>query len=150
FLGLGIATGIVGLATTMNFLLEHHLERTLAAFFGMILASSLIVGRMVGPWTALRAAGLVAGFLFAYWLVGLPFLRTPPDSLLYLFLCGSIAICAMILPGISGAFVLLILGKYHDLTGVLRDLTAGRFGYEGLTTVAVFAAGAAVGILSFS
>src|SRR5690606_15128504 len=94
FLGLGIATGIVGLATTMNFLLEHHLERTLAAFFGMILASSLIVGRMVGPWTALRAAGLVAGFLFAYWLVGLPFLRTPPDSLLYLFLCGSIAICA--------------------------------------------------------
>src|SRR5690606_36580796 len=115
FLGLGIATGIVGLATTMNFLLEHHLERTLAAFFGMILASSLIVGRMVGPWTALRAAGLVAGFLFAYWLVGLPFLRTPPDSLLYLFLCGSIAICAMILPGISGAFVLLILGKYHDL-----------------------------------
>jgi putative membrane protein len=150
FLGLGIATGVVGLASTMHWLLEHHLERTFAAFFGMILASAFLVGRMVERWNVVSVATLGIATVFAYWLVGLPFLENPPDSVLYLFLCGAIAICAMILPGISGAFILLILGKYYFVTGVLRSFASLDFSWEGLTTVVVFGAGATVGLLSFS
>ena len=150
FLGAGILTGVVGLASTMHWLLENHLERTLAAFFGMILASSFLVGRMVERWNTVMIGSLVVGGAFAYWLVGLPFLENPPDSLLYLFLCGAIAICAMILPGISGAFILLILGKYYHVTGVLRSFVSLDVTADGITTVVVFAAGAVTGLLSFS
>ncbi len=150
FLLVGIGAGLGGLMSTMHHLLEHEMQRTFAAFFGMIVASCWIVGRMVGRFDGARAAGAVGGAAFAYWLVGLPLLQNPPESALWIFLCGAVAICAMILPGISGAFILLILGAYHEITGIVRGLAAGDAGTEAITTLAAFAAGAVTGLLAFS
>jgi putative membrane protein len=71
-------------------------------------------------------------------------------SVLYIFFSGMIAICAMILPGISGSFILLILGMYYHVTGVLKGLGGGELTGEGITTLLAFGAGALVGILAFS
>ena len=73
-----------------------------------------------------------------------------PDALWFIFLSGALAICAMILPGISGSFILLILGKYHFIMNAISELTKGvNFG-QNLLVLAVFLVGAAVGILGFS
>lgn len=149
-LGSGIALGIGGLATLMHHLLEYHQEPTYAVFFGLILASSVLVARVVSHWRAVEIAGLIAGAVFAYWLVGLPLLQSPPAGNLYVFFCAVVAICAMILPGISGSFILLILGKYGDITGLLRDFLHGEITLAGLTTIAVFVTGCALGLVSFS
>jgi putative membrane protein len=93
---------------------------------------------------------LIAGALFALWVVRLPALQQPPAALWYLFVCGVIAICAMILPGISGAFLLVILGKYHELTGIIKQIPKLAVTGHDLLQIAVFAAGCAVGLLSFS
>ena len=148
-LGSGILLGIGSLATLMNYLLQHQLQPTLAVFFGLILASSGLVARMVQRWDI--AAGLLtlAGAGFAFWLVAQPFMAGR-DGYGYLFLCGMVAICAMILPGISGAFILLILGKYEHVTGVIRGLVHGQVTVENLLTMVVFAAGCTIGLLSFS
>lgn len=148
-LGCGIGLGIGGLASLMHYLLEHQIQHTYAAFFGLILASSLIVGKMVEKWSMTTAVGLIAGGAFAYWLVGLvP--ATPPQGNGYVFLCGMIAICAMILPGISGAFILLIMGKYADIVGLLKGMLHGEITGGGLLTLGTFAVGAALGLLGFS
>lgn len=148
-LGAGIGIGLASLAGLMHYLLEHEMSATFGAFFGLILASSLIVARLVERWGAGEIAGAAAGAAFAYWLTGL--VPAQADmSYGYLFLCGMIAICAMILPGISGAFVLLILGVYYDVTGVLKGLAAGDVTVAGVLVVVVFAAGAATGLLGFS
>lgn len=149
-LGCGIACGIIGLAGLMHYLLlEHHLL-TLAAFFGIIAASSWLVTRMVKSWQASTWCGLAGGTLLAYWLVGLPLFQQPPDSLAYIFFCGLVAICAMILPGISGAFILLLLGKYAEITGLIKGLAHGEISLEILLTIAVFVSGCLVGLLGFS
>jgi len=147
---LGIAIGIVGLASTMHWLLEQHATPTLAAFFGMILASSVLVVRMVPQWNIGLWSSLAIGAGFAFWLVGLPLLADPPDSLLWILFCGMVAICAMILPGISGAFILLILGEYHEITGVLRAVSSGDVEGRHVAVILTFVAGAASGLLAFS
>ena len=149
-LGSGIALGIGGLATLIHYLLHDHTQHTLAAFFGLILASSLLVARMVERWNAVTTLFLAVGAAFAYWLVSLSFLASPPDGNAYVFLCGTIGICAMILPGISGAFILLLLGKYEDITGLLKSTLHGVISIANLTTIAVFCLGCLVGLLSFS
>lgn len=146
----GIALGILGLATLMHYLLENQLQYTFAAFFGLILASSLLVGQMVQRWDALSGACLAIGAAAAYVLVGLPFTSSPPEGNGYVFVCGTVGICAMILPGISGAFILLVLGKYSEITEVLRNTMHGEITVANVTTIAVFCAGCAVGLLSFS
>ena len=149
-LGTGILLGIGGLATLMHHLLENHLQVTFAAFFGMILASCWLVGRAVPHWRATEVVAAALAAIFAYWLVGLPLLQQPPDGNGYTFLCGVLGICAMILPGISGSFILLILGKYSDITGLLKDVLHGHVSVAALTTIAVFVVGCAVGLLGFS
>ena len=153
-LGCGIALGVGGLASLMLHLLEHQRQPTFAVFFGLILASCVLVARMVKRWTPTSAAWLVAGAAIAYTLVGLPLLKNPPSGNGYVFLCGTIAICAMILPGISGAFILLILGKYGDMMGVPRDLLHGMLHFEvrfaTIVTFVAFAMGCVIGLLSFS
>jgi putative membrane protein len=149
-LGLGIATALLALGSTMHFLLEHHRERTLAAFFGMIIASTILVLREIDGWKAGTAVAFVGGVGFAYWLVGLPVFEDPPRGLPWIFVCGMVAICAMILPGISGAFILLILGEYYEVTGVLKEFASGRFTSASIALVVTFAAGALIGLLSFS
>jgi putative membrane protein len=148
-LGLGIAIGVVGLAGLMHYLLDQHSVATWSFLFGLILASAFLVMGMVARWSATSAAALVAGAVFAWWLVGaLPVV--PPDGLWYVFVCGAVAICAMILPGISGAFILVIMGMYFHVTGVLRSLAHGEVTIDNLLLVAIFAAGCTIGLLTFS
>ncbi len=153
-LGCGIALGIVGLAGLMNYLLLHHTFYTFAAFFGMIFASSFLVGAMVERWSPSAVTLLVVGAVAAYVLVGLPLLQSPPEGNTYVFFCGTVGICAMILPGISGSFILLLLGKYSDITGLIKSipskLAQGQLPVEELTTVLVFCAGCGVGLIAFS
>jgi putative membrane protein len=152
-LGVGILTGVAGLAKLMRYLLEHQQAYTLAAFFGLILASGLMVARMaraVPP--AKNIPRIVLGVLaaaFAFWLVGQEFLQ-PQPGLLYTFFCGSVAICAMILPGISGAYILLLLGKYHGVTEIIDRLTRFDATTSDVIELAVLACGCAVGLLIFS
>jgi putative membrane protein len=148
-LGSGIATGIVLLASLMHWLLENQLQHTFASFFGMILASTYIVWRMIKRKGIDVVLLILTGAAVAYWLVGLPFLEDPPIGRLYVFACGIIAICAMILPGISGSFILLLLGTYSVVTGLLRDLLKGRL-TDDTWLLLFFAAGAGIGLLGFS
>jgi putative membrane protein len=163
-LGLGILTGIVALGGVMNELLTGASTRgpTLAAFFGMILASTVLVGRQIKvkhEWQILVAIFLAfVGAAFAWWLTSLPAAHAAESSpstvqdpgLMFLLACGMIAICAMILPGISGAYILLILGTYAHLTGILKALPKGQVDGHDLLDVAVFAAGCGIGLLAFS
>ena len=145
----GIALGVISLAGLMHYLLEHQLQYTYSVFFGLILASSLLVGKLIEHWSFLTIFGLIAGCVFAFWLIGqLP--QTPPSGAWYIFLCGVIAICAMILPGISGAFILVLMGKYSDLTGSLRSVIHGNITGEAITDIVGFGIGAFIGIVSFS
>lgn len=148
-LGLGIVLGIGGLATLMEYLLEHQQQPTYAAFFGLILASSVIVAGHVERWSPAAIGLIVGGAVFAFWLVGL-LPAVPPAGYPYVFLCGAVGICAMILPGISGAFILLILGKYKDITGLIKGAVHREITVEGLITIAVFGAGCVIGLLLFS
>ena len=147
---LGILTGVAALGSVMHTLLEDHRQLTLAVFFGLIAASGVFVAKLVEKWTAAAAALVCVGLVVGYVLAGLALLSTPPSGLWYVFLCGAIGICAMILPGVSGAFLLLMLGKYHEITGLIKS--ALKFDLSGgdVLTLAVFGCGVVVGILSFS
>ncbi len=152
-LGAGILTGVVSLAATMRYLLQEHRGPTMAVFFGLILASSVMVGRLVqANSSAERTRALlvgVAGAFFAYWVVDLDQLRFY-DHPAYYFACGSIAICAMILPGISGAYILWLLGAYEAVTGLIDKARHLSMTGEDLLAFAAFACGCALGLLGFS
>jgi putative membrane protein len=91
----------------------------------------------------------LASAVFAFWITGLK--QTSPDVTLgYVFLCGIIGICAMILPGLSGAYLLLVLGLYSHLTSILHRLAHGALARDDLITVVVFGCGCAIGLVSFS
>lgn len=152
-LGVGILTGVISLASLIHYLLDYHLQLTLSLFFGLILASSLLVAQMVKRWSFSNIVGLLVALVGIYWLVGEHSVR-PPEGNLYVFVCGMIAICAMILPGISGALILVLLGKYHDITGLLKtipkELLKGHIDWAGLFTVCIFILGCALGLILFS
>lgn len=154
-LGLGIGLGVLTLASVIHALLTGPVSRplTLAAFLGAILASSLLVVRLVemrdAASLALYTAFGLAGALFAFELTQLPTLTVEP-SYGYVFLCGMVAICAMILPGISGAYILLLLGMYAYMTDLIKALPRGEVSLAGLTMIAVFLAGCTTGLLAFS
>ena len=91
----------------------------------------------------------IGGALVAWWVAGLHESSVEP-SYGYLFVCGMIGICAMILPGISGAYLLLVFGVYSHMTGILKALPKGEISTENLITVAVFSSGCLVGLIGFS
>jgi putative membrane protein len=142
---LGITTAILSLARLMNFLLHHHPVPTWSLFFGLIVASVLIVGKQVSGWVGKAGICFVAGIISGSVIVNLIPIRTP-ETLWFIFLCGFVAICAMILPGISGAFILLILGKYEFITGTLRN----PFISQNIIIIIVFCIGCLIGLMSFS
>ena len=149
-LGCGIATGIGGLSFLMKKLLDDHLQPTYAVFFGLILGSGVLVARGVARWNPASIAALVSGVSVAWLVVSLDALQTPPDTLWYLFFCGTIGICAMILPGLSGAFILLILGRYSHVTGLIRSILKGDWSVQAFLEVSVFCCGCLFGLLAFS
>lgn len=150
----GIGLAIASLATALHHALEHHEVLLFSFFFGLILASVLVLGRQV-KWSALRALGFIMGAAVGYLIVTLTPHQMPNDAFT-LFWCGAIAIMAMILPGISGSFLLLILGQYAYVIGALEatisaflDLEFGLF-FRQLAIFLPFAGGAMIGLLGFS
>ena len=141
----GVVVAILSLARLMNYLLHHHPVPTWSLFFGLIAASTLMIGKHVGNWWGKAGISFVAGIIAATLIVNLIPIQTPED-LWFIFLCGVVAICAMILPGISGAFILLILGKYEYVTGALKN----PFVPQNLVMIVVFCVGCAIGLLGFS
>ncbi len=137
----GIGTAVLALSRLMHALLASYPIAVNAFFFGLILASAALVGRRVGRWRGSTIAAAVLGTVAAFLVVGLTPARTP-DTPLLLLASGALAICALILPGISGAFVLVLLGKYESLLGAITRLD--------LSLLLPFAVGAAAGLLSFS
>ncbi len=152
-LGMGILTGVACLAKLMHYLLLEQRTYTLAVFFGLILASSFIVMRMMKPRGAEQRAICyslaAAAAVFAYWLVGLQAVVFH-DSLGNFFFAGAIAICAMILPGISGSYILLLMGAYVTVTGIIKDVLELNCTSREFVSLLVFAAGCACGLIGFS
>lgn len=145
----GILISVLSLAKLMQYLLNSHPIQTWAFFFGLIIASSIFILRGVKGWKPGDIVTLAAGIILGVVICTLSPTSTP-DGLWFIFLSGAIAICAMILPGISGSFILLILGKYEFMMGTIADIVSGKGDMMDFMTLIVFAAGAAVGILAFS
>jgi len=137
----GIVTSAVLFAGTLHWLLENKPIELWAFFFGLVAASIPLVGRYVGTWTPTTWAFAGAGAAFAAFLTSLPPL-VQSDAPVFLAVCGAIAVCAMILPGISGSFILLILGAYAPVIAAIK-------GFD-LVRIAAFGAGMVVGLLGFS
>lgn len=145
----GIGVSVISLATVMQTLLSDFPIQTWAFFFGLIVASSIFILRGISGWSLREILFLIGGILLGVVICTLSPTQTP-DALWFIFLSGAIAICAMILPGISGSFILLILGKYQYILGAVSGLVAGQNVVGNLLIIGVFAIGAVVGILSFS
>lgn len=145
----GIGVSVISLATVMQTLLSDFPIQTWAFFFGLIVASSIFILRGISGWGLREILFLIGGVVLGVVICTLSPTQTP-DALWFIFLSGAIAICAMILPGISGSFILLILGKYQYILSAASDLVAGQNIAGNLLIIGVFAIGAVVGILSFS
>lgn len=145
----GIGVSVVALAGLMQMLLSDFPIQTWAFFFGLIVASSIFILRGISGWKVREGLLLVLGCVLGVVVCTLSPTKTP-DALWFIFLSGATAICAMILPGISGSFILLILGKYQYIMGCISGLVAGENIGTNLLTLAVFLVGAVVGIISFS
>ncbi len=137
----GIGLAIVSLARILAWLLQNEPLLIWSFFFGLISASVITVSRRVNRWSPMVIIAGVLGAAVAFWLVGLIPAKTP-NAPWYLFLSGAVAICAMILPGISGAFILVLLGKYQYVLQALNN--------RDLFVLATVAGGACVGIVLFS
>jgi putative membrane protein len=138
---LGIGTSIFSLARMISWVLENHPVPLWAFFFGLILASALVLLRQVGQWTAGRAVSLLVGAAVAGFIALSPVLNLDV-GLAGVFLAGFLAICAMILPGISGSFILVLLGMYGTVLTAVKSLD--------LLFLGVFAVGAGTGLMCFS
>ena len=140
----GIGTAIFSLASVMTYLLTYHEALTFAAFFGLILGSVVLMSKDLKR-TVSSFCFLAAGAALLFWLVGLLPVETPATPIAFFF-SGMVAICAMILPGISGSFILLLLGKYKQIMAAVKS----PFADNHILIILVFAAGALIGIIGFS
>jgi putative membrane protein len=138
---LGIATSILSLAKLIQHLLATYPIPVWAFFFGLILASALIIARSIHRWKAKDFLMLVLGGFIAFGITTLS-PATTPEALWFVFITGFVAISAMILPGISGSFILVIMGKYSFILQALSDLN--------IPVIGVFILGCFFGILSIS
>lgn len=140
-LAAGVLLSVFSLARLMEYVLLHHPVQTWGFFFGMIAASAVVMLTEIKGWRMSDAGWAVLGLVLGLAVCTLSPTRTP-DELWFVFLCGVLAICTMILPGVSGSFILLILGKYDYIMNAIGS-------FNGPVLI-VFAAGCAVGILAFS
>ena len=145
----GILISIMSLAKLMSYLLTYEPIPTWAFFFGLIVASSVFILKDIKGWKFRDAVMLVLGIILGVVVCTLSPTETP-DALWFIFLSGAIAICAMILPGISGSFILLILGKYKFMLDTLNRILSGDGVLLDYAVVVIFILGALVGILAFS
>ena len=137
----GIGISIFSLAKLITWLLVTHPILVWAFFFGLVLASTWFVSKDIKQWNWKSILSFIIGAIIAYYIT----VATPaetPTNLFFIFLCGAIAICAMILPGISGSFILVLLGKYFYIMEAVKTLN--------IPVMLVFICGAVLGITSFS
>lgn len=137
----GIIISFVSFMRLAKYLIEHHPVLIWSFFFGLIIASIFFVGKQIKRWNFAVILALILGAFAAYYITSLPSMANN-DHPLFLFFAGALAICAMILPGISGSFILVILGAYKTLSDALHDFDFKKIG--------IFALGALIGLLSFS
>jgi putative membrane protein len=157
-LGLGVVTAVVTVSRVMELALHAYRAETFAFFFGLIAASAVVLYGEVSVDTPGRVGAAVLGFAAAFVLAGVTEGSAVPHSPAVIFGAGAVAITAMILPGVSGAFLLLLLGQYDHLVTTLSDFvdrllavaTGGDPGalVDPAVTVVSFVAGAAVGLLT--
>lgn len=137
----GILVSVFSLAKLITWLLEEHAILIWSFFFGLIITSVHFVGKQVKAWRLLPVLTFIAGTAIAWYITTLPPMSTEAD-LWFVFVSGAIAVCAMILPGISGSFILLLMGSYEMVLNAIKNLDFLR--------LSVFAVGCAIGILSFA
>lgn len=137
----GIATSVLLLVRPITWALKHQPVLIWSFFFGLIAASVWLCGKLVKKWGVGPVIGLVLGTAMAVG-IGLMNAGTGSDSLVFYFFAGAIAICAMILPGISGSFILLLMGAYLPVMTALKEFD--------LPIIAVFATGCLFGLMAFS
>ena len=141
FLLMGIGISIASLSKLVLFLLENHPVEIWSFFFGLVVASAWLVSKSIKSWDWKVILSLLVGVVIAYFISSAQTVAHV-EAKWYLFLSGAIAICAMILPGISGSFILVLMGSYHTVLGAIHD--------KDLTILSLFASGCLLGILSFA
>ncbi len=137
----GILISVVSLAKGISWLLLNQPILLWSFFFGLVVASILFVGKSIEKWNLATIIMLIIGAIAAYYITTLPPSENT-DSLPYLFFSGALAICAMILPGISGAFILVLLGSYKVILDAVHE--------RDIKIVATVGLGAIFGLLSFA
>ena len=138
---LGILTSVFTLSTLISRLLETHPQFLWSFFFGLIVISAIYIARQIRRWESAEVIGIVAGTAVAYGITSIAPAQLPMN-LLTVFIAGAIAICAMILPGISGSFILLLMGMYANILGAVKDLD--------ILILIIFATGCLCGLLGFT
>ncbi|WP_420552688.1 DUF368 domain-containing protein [Tenacibaculum aiptasiae] len=138
----GVFISIVSLAKVISWLLVNHPILLWSFFFGLVLASVIYIAKQITKWNAVSIILLALGAVLAYYITTLNPMVSENSSTLFMFFAGAIAICAMILPGISGSFILVLLGAYKPVLAAVNN--------RDITTIAAVALGAIVGLLSFS
>ena len=144
----GMLVGIVTAIFSIAYLLENYPPAVWAFFFGLIVASAIYVLRQIDKWNASTVIILIISAIVAFCIVQL----APAEgstSYLYIYLSGTIAICALMLPGISGSFILLLMGMYKFITGTLKDAMVD-FSMDKLIIIVVFGLGCLTGLAGFS
>lgn len=137
----GIFISVLSLAKFLSWLLENEPVLLWSFFFGLVVASVFFVGKEIQKWNLGTVVVFVLGAVVAYFITELP-VSENTDSLPYLFMSGALAVCAMILPGISGAFILVLLGSYKTILDAVHE--------RDIKIVLTVALGAIVGLLSFA
>ncbi|MCG7533870.1 DUF368 domain-containing protein [Pseudoalteromonas sp. OOF1S-7] len=137
----GLLTSAASLAKLITYLLEHHQLFVWSFFFGLIIASFVHVGKQVTRWDMSTVAACLAGAAIAFAITSLAPAEAKPQTWYY-FAAGAIAICAMILPGISGSFILLLLGMYGHVLSAVNEMQ--------VMLIALFLGGCVVGLMAFS
>ncbi|WP_027858812.1 DUF368 domain-containing protein [Marinobacterium jannaschii] len=137
----GVLLALLSFARVVLYLLASYPELLWSFFFGLILASCWLLVKQIQGWSSNAVSAFISGTILAYLITTLA-PTTIEATPLSIFLAGMIAICAMILPGISGSFILLLIGMYAPVMGAIK-------GFD-LMFIAIFGAGCVIGLLSFS
>lgn len=137
----GIFISVLSLAKVLEYLLEHHAVLIWSFFFGLVLASSYVVSRKITQWGYPRILALLGGIAIAFYITSVT-PTTTTDASWFVILSGGLASCAMILPGISGSFILLLLGKYSFALQAVNE--------RDLLNLLLLGAGAVTGLILFA
>ena len=138
----GIFISIISLAKIISWTLTNHPVLLWSFFFGLVLASVIYIAKQITKWNFIAIILVIIGAVLAYYITTLNPMISENSSMLFMFFAGAIAICAMILPGISGSFILVLLGAYKPVLAAINN--------RDFTTIAAVGFGAIVGLLSFS